>query len=531
LALKVGQTVHLSASLVDSSGAPLPAPTSVTWSTIDDVLKVDSSGNVTALEAGESAIIATDGVHGRATIAIVVMNGVEPPAGPTGVEFAPPVVQVDVGKVVHVTTVVRDASGNALSSAMSAPSYASKRPEIATVTATGAALDITGVAPGLTVVTPAAASGKPIAGALAVIVRSPLPAGTTSTTCDPSTFVVTDCDYTNGGTAAVISKPGTAYPIRVFTIRRAPKGCNDVRVFYQQQAPDSIVFKTDGVASYDPKSGLMNSIAPGSSTYSTFVGTTQCDVPLVVRVGVDIGGAWTVSGTNGDQGSLTLPNIRGTVRPGATWAGSSGVIAWTLHGPSCVSNPKDGFNCSGDGSSGTTGLAIADTDWLCSDARPCPGGPDMAGVATVGFTTCAPASREGTPLAVTIFGNDHVKMGGYDFTRGASGATCAPPTSGGCDGTWMVSVPAFTCGGSNVPAFSTTVSISGGVATTTDPTGKTSTQPIGSDCTLTGAPTSCGEAPGSVHFAAGGSCTIGFELKGGGKCQCGVTAPCTVTKK
>jgi hypothetical protein len=586
--LTTGATAQITIGLVDSSGAPQAAPTNVTWSTSDPTtLTVDANGLVTAAGPGAAVILATDGQHGTQMLPIAVASPGGVPTGPTGIEFTPPLVQLQPGGTAHVTVLVRDANGNVVAPAPTL-TLTSANSNVASCTSSAGTLDVEALSPGLTFISPQ--SGTPIAGNLAVLVPhlrgsmappgsgadsgvneagaigesagssdaastvaegggnsgpsapsgSP-PAGTcnglpvgpgtgaSSKACSfPGDYYVSSCDFTNGGTVAIFTQPGLTDPIRVFAMYEPQEDCAlGTPTLYSQLAPDAIHFTTPGVASYSASTGIMSALAPGSSTYQAYVNCQECNVDSAppVRVGVDPGGVWGISGDNQDTGRLTLPAVVGKVRPGATWGGGTGVVSTSVSGMACVTNVPDMFDCSGDASANSSGGPGAVTDQLCSDATPCFGDSSALQLPpALSFSTCAdarmlaPIANDQPDTSVSVYGNDHVKAGGYDFTRGGGGSCDSPdaaaPPCAPFYGTYAFKFPAaqaqdcFVCVSTfcsaDIGAWSGTVTVSAsGAVMTMDPSSGGGTFPS-PDL----------PAPGALTNADGGftgsGCTAGF---------------------
>ena len=491
LVLMPNQTAQLSAQLVDSYGNPQPAPASLTWvSTDPTVLSVSSTGLVTAIAVGTAAVTVTDGVHGTQTATIDVATDV--PTGAVAVQFTPPVVQLAVGAMVNETFVVTGPDGTPV---MPPPqiTFQSLSPSVATMATTGA---VQGTSVGFaTMVAFLSGATVPLAGNLPVLVSSRPTSSSGSTSggssgggsadagtagggssgsssgnaqparCDPTQYSIVGCAITNGGDPFVMNKPGLTYPVtvQVYWTQSDPSCAAPIHGYMQQGAPDTLGFTTAGVASYDPSTGLITSTAPGATTFHPSVSGVECEGswdgnPL--RVGADIGGSWSVSGTNGDEGSVTVPSLTGKVKPGATWGGGTGVIATPLSGTSCVSNSSDMFSCDGTGSAYSSG-GTGDEEQLCTEARPCTGGAQ--------FTTCAPGSRSGTDGSV-VYTNDHIGFGNYQFRRGGSACAAGGGGAGSCDGTYTFTFPAATnselCA-TPIPGWSGTIVVSANMATIT----------------------------------------------------------------
>src|SRR3989442_13433535 len=125
----VGQTVQLSATPQDSTGAPLSGRT-VTWASSNaGVATVNGSGLVTGAAAGSATITATsEGKSGTSAITVPVM----PVAS---VAVSPATASVPVGQTVQLTASLRDANGNPLTGRV--VTWATSNGAVATGTGSG----------------------------------------------------------------------------------------------------------------------------------------------------------------------------------------------------------------------------------------------------------------------------------------------------------------------------------------------------------------------------------------------------------
>src|SRR5712692_1041801 len=125
----VGQTVLLTATPQDSSGAPLSGR-SVTWASGNAVVAtVSATGLVTGVAGGVATITATsESRSGTASVTVATV----PVAS---VSVSPGSASVMVGHTVQLTATLRDASGNVLTGRT--VTWASSTPAIATVSASG----------------------------------------------------------------------------------------------------------------------------------------------------------------------------------------------------------------------------------------------------------------------------------------------------------------------------------------------------------------------------------------------------------
>src|SRR5947208_16645739 len=142
------QTVQLTATTLDSTGAVLTGRT-VTWSSSNGaVATVSGSGVVTGAAVGTATITATsEGKSGSATITVSTV----PVATVT---VAPPSAGLNTGQTVQLSAATRDSLGNGLAGRV--VTWGSSAPSVATVTSAGL---VTGVAAGTATMT-ATSEGK-----------------------------------------------------------------------------------------------------------------------------------------------------------------------------------------------------------------------------------------------------------------------------------------------------------------------------------------------------------------------------------
>ncbi|MEO6443754.1 MAG: Ig-like domain-containing protein, partial [Gemmatimonadaceae bacterium] len=127
--LAAGQTVQLTARLVDATGTVLTGR-SVTWTSDQpSIATVSSSGLVAALTTGQARITATsEGASGTATVTVT-------PVAVASLSLTPSSATMLVGKTQQFTAVARDAQGAALPGRVI--TWISGAPSVATVTQTG----------------------------------------------------------------------------------------------------------------------------------------------------------------------------------------------------------------------------------------------------------------------------------------------------------------------------------------------------------------------------------------------------------
>jgi len=149
--VQVGQTVQLTATPRDASGAPLTGRT-VTWSSSNtSVAAVSGTGLVTGAGAGSATITAAS--EGKSGTSIVTVTA-PPPAAVAAVTVSPASAYLLVGTTVQLLATPRDSAGNAVPGKV--VSWSSSAPSLATVTASGL---VTGVAAGSVTIT-ASSDGK-----------------------------------------------------------------------------------------------------------------------------------------------------------------------------------------------------------------------------------------------------------------------------------------------------------------------------------------------------------------------------------
>ena len=159
----VGQTVQLSATPQDSTGAPL-AGRAVSWATSNGgAATVNGSGLVMGVTAGSATITATsEGKSGTTAITVTVM-------AVASVAVSPPTANVPVGRTVQLTASLRDANGNPLTGRV--VTWGSGNAGVATVNGSGL---VSGVAVGAATIT-ATSEGQSGTAAITVTVPPPPP--------------------------------------------------------------------------------------------------------------------------------------------------------------------------------------------------------------------------------------------------------------------------------------------------------------------------------------------------------------------
>jgi uncharacterized protein YjdB len=232
--LQIGQTLQLSATVRDASGATLPGRM-VAWSTSSEALAtVSSSGLVVGQSAGAATITATsEGKAGSVTLTVT-------PVPVATVTVTPDDATVSVGASRQLTAAAKDAAGNVLSGRTVA--WTSSAASVAAVSATGL---VTGVAGGSATIT-ATIEGKQ---------------GTARVTVSPTSLSL---------------RPSMLTKFVGDTVRlRAFDGTRDVSA--------SVTWATasTGVASIDAQ-GLVRANAVGATTLTATLGTSVASVPLTV---------------------------------------------------------------------------------------------------------------------------------------------------------------------------------------------------------------------------------------------------------
>jgi len=146
----VGDTVRLTSTVRDSSGAIITGR-AVNWSTSDtSIAVVSSAGIVTARKVGLAVVTAAcDGVATTAKVFVTAAT-----VATASVTVSPTTANVNTGKTAQLSATALDANGNALSGRTF--TWASSNQQVGTVSATGL---VTGVAPGTITVT-ATTDGK-----------------------------------------------------------------------------------------------------------------------------------------------------------------------------------------------------------------------------------------------------------------------------------------------------------------------------------------------------------------------------------
>ena len=178
-ALVVGETANANATLRDANGNDLTGRL-VSWSSSNaGVASVNSTGVVTAANAGSADIIATsEGKNGRAAVTVSV-SPPPPPVPVASISVSPAAPSVQVGGTVQLSAVTRDASGNVVVGRTI--SWSSSNTAVATVSASGLVRALLAGSSNIT-----ATSGG-VSALSAVTVTAPPPQPVASVSLSPST--------------------------------------------------------------------------------------------------------------------------------------------------------------------------------------------------------------------------------------------------------------------------------------------------------------------------------------------------------
>lgn len=220
-----GQTVALSATVLDTAGRVVTDRV-VSWTSSDiHVAVVSTTGIVTGVAAGTAAITATsEGRSGTSTVTVIV-----PPIDSVSVQ--PSLATVQIGRSTTLTATVRDVTGAIVTDR--AVSWASGNVAVATVSSTGV---VTGVAAGTAIIS-ATSGGKSGSATVTVV---PVPVGSVSVAPSSATLVPTQVV----GLSAVVRDENSV----VVTDRAVTWASSN-----------------SGVATVSP-SGVVTAVAPGTAT-------------------------------------------------------------------------------------------------------------------------------------------------------------------------------------------------------------------------------------------------------------------------
>jgi hypothetical protein len=351
LELAVGQSAQLTATIYDGpdGGAPL---TGATWSSVTpSVVTVTNAGVVDAVAVGVGEVQVTDGVHGQASLSLLVLASPPPAGQPIGAQFSPPLLVLQPGTTQNLAVEVTDGTGTQISPTPAVQFAIEGDGGVATVSGAGV---VHAIAPGVATVTASTTSSdggvEPLAGAAEVIVSS----NGHPPNCQSAPYVV-GCIYEFP--PWIYTKPGLSDSVRVW-VWREKDPCSGVAppvVTSQEQSPDQVRIDPGGVVSIDG-SGLLRSIAPGSTSMAAKVENVVCGpYPTTpVFVDPDYGGSWSATCSNGDNGTVALdywPSwvLHGSSNHEAT-GGSTALSNRNTPGNSCFSNSAASFSCNGSAS-------------------------------------------------------------------------------------------------------------------------------------------------------------------------------------
>ncbi|HEU4629955.1 MAG TPA: Ig-like domain-containing protein [Gemmatimonadaceae bacterium] len=175
VSVRVGQRVTLDAVVRDADGNVLPDATIQWTSSASSIATVNSSGVVTGVSPGATAIIAESG-EARTSIAVTVT-----PVPVASVSVSPSSVTLDVGDTRQLSATPRDADGDALSERT--VTWTSSAPGVATVSSTG---EVRALGAGRATIT-ARSEGR--SGTASVTVREPEPPEPPEPPSVPTTLV------------------------------------------------------------------------------------------------------------------------------------------------------------------------------------------------------------------------------------------------------------------------------------------------------------------------------------------------------
>ena len=185
LVLEVGDTITLSATVLDPQGDPITG-ISVTWSSSNPAVasvaaNPDGSGFVTAVSGGATSITALASKEGK-QVTVIIPVVVTAPEVPTTIELSPTFLALDVGESASVSATVLDQFGEPLPD--ETVSWSSADETVATVSSSGL---VTGAGQGSTTIT---ASAQDANEDLPVVVNPPL--GESEPSYNPATDALID---------------------------------------------------------------------------------------------------------------------------------------------------------------------------------------------------------------------------------------------------------------------------------------------------------------------------------------------------
>jgi hypothetical protein len=392
LVLEPGATFELQVRLILGPDTAEP-PGALAWEMLGEGIVVVSDGVVTALAEGSADVRAQDQAGRSATVSIDV--SVEPPAGPTGISFEPPVIAVAPEMPVTVTATLWGADGQEIEGTpelfasndavvISDTTVSANHPGAALL---GGRIDdvmLRGTAP---VLSAPSGSGVDCAGDAGEIVGC-------SGQSEPYFF----------------AQPGLDAPLRVFAWRSTDVSrCDGVYFGFSitEESPDEVRIELPSVVS--GASDGLQALAPGFTHYETLLEGFVCGGSYAI-VHPNLTGSWT-SDCDGNTTSVVLsssfppPNsVRSERRASHLDGGGRNTESSTsfFRGTGCGDVPL----CNG---SAELTFAVS-ADWttssqLCSDDSPCAG---------LGLQSCA-VSGGGY-----LLGSDSFTVGECTFQPGGS---------------------------------------------------------------------------------------------------------------
>jgi len=419
-----GNTVQLTATLLDAGGNALTGRT-VTWtSSAPSVATVDGTGLVTGVAAGSATITATsEGKSGSSAITATTV----PVAS---VAVSPPSAGVLVGATVQLTATPLDANGNPLGGRTI--TWTSSAPGVATVSASGL---VTGVAVGSATIT-ATSEGKSGTSAITV---DPIPVA--SVAVSPASAMVgvgTTVQLTatpldaNGNPLAgrtvtwASSAPGVATVDGTGLVTGVATGSATITATSEGKSGGSAITVSVPVASV--------TVSPASATVS--VGTTSQLTATPLDANGNALTGRTVTWTTGAPGVATV-SASGLVT--AVGAGSATITATSegKSGSSVITVPVPVASVAVSPASAT--LAVGATQQLTATPLDANGTPLTGRVVTWVSSTPSVATVDGTGLVTAL----------------AGGATTITATSEGKSGTSAITVPVPVASVALTPASAT----------------------------------------------------------------------------
>jgi trimeric autotransporter adhesin len=410
--VNLGQTVQLTATPQDSTGAPLTGR-SVTWASNNgSVATVNATGLVSTGAVGSATITATsEGKSGTAAITVVLV----PVASVT---VSPASASVQPGGTVQFSATPKDASGNPLTGR--AIAWSSSAPGIATVSGGGL---VTGVAAGTATIT-ATSEGK--TGTAAVTVNN-VPVASVSVA--PASASVQP-----GGTVQLSATPKDA----------SGNPLTGRAIAWSSSAP--------GIATVNG-GGLVTGVAAGTATITATsegkTGTAAVTVNSVPVASVTVSPA-TASIVVGQtvQLSATPKDASGNVLTGRviTWASNNGSVA-TVNGTGLVTALAAGtvvITVACESATGTAGVTVTNVPVASVTVSP------ATASLLVGQTvqlTATPKDVNGNPLSGRLVAWVSSNSGLASVTGGlvtgvATGSATITATSEGQSGTAAITVTA-----------------------------------------------------------------------------------------